>query len=67
MISALSDSSVRSASEKAFAVLPHLPAALKEITALKGVGPATASAVLSVHSPHVAPFMSDEVQSSQAY
>ena len=39
-----------------------LSAAIQCLTVLKGVGPATASAVLAVFAPDVAPFMSDEVK-----
>lgn len=60
-VSSLDDSSVKSASEKAFKSLPDLTKAVSELTVLKGVGPATASAVLAAYAPDVAPFMSDEV------
>lgn len=60
-VSSLDDSSVISASEKAFKSLPDLTKAVSELTVLKGVGPATASAVLAAYAPDVAPFMSDEV------
>ncbi|KAK9215820.1 hypothetical protein WN944_007826 [Citrus x changshan-huyou] len=59
-VSSLDDSSVKSASEKAFKSLPDLTKAVSELTVLKGVGPATASAVLAAYAPDVAPFMSDE-------
>ncbi|KAI9201555.1 hypothetical protein LWI28_025273 [Acer negundo] len=59
-VSSLDDSLVKSASEKAFEALPDLNKAVSELTVLKGVGPATASAVLAAYAPHVAPFMSDE-------
>jgi hypothetical protein len=55
---------VESASRKAFTALPDLSKAIAELTVLKGVGPATASAVLAAYAPDVAPFMSDEVGSS---
>lgn len=55
---------MRSASEKAFAALPNLKEAISLLSVLKGVGPATASAVLAVHTPSIAPFMSDEVRPS---
>lgn len=60
----LSDEDVSKASSAALAALsgadhqPHL--ALERLLILKGCGPATASAVLSVVSPHF-PFMSDEL------
>ncbi|KAG8369141.1 hypothetical protein BUALT_Bualt15G0120500 [Buddleja alternifolia] len=59
-VSSLTDAAVRDASAKAFASLPHVSTAVKELTVLKGVGPATASAVLAAYAPDVAPFMSDE-------
>jgi len=40
--------------------VPHISRAITELTVLKGVGPATASAVLAAYAPDVAPFMSDE-------
>lgn len=63
-VSSLDDSLVQSASEKAFKSLPDISKAVKELTVLKGVGPATASAVLAAYAPDVAPFMSDEVHLS---
>ncbi|XP_027938969.1 uncharacterized protein LOC114193394 [Vigna unguiculata] len=59
-VSSLDDAVVKSASEKAFQSLPDVSKAVDELTVLKGVGPATASAVLAAFSPHLTPFMSDE-------
>ncbi|KAK9166060.1 hypothetical protein Scep_001251 [Stephania cephalantha] len=59
-VSSLDDSLVESASRKAFESLPDVSRAVSELTVLKGVGPATASAVLAAFAPDVAPFMSDE-------
>uniref|UniRef100_A0A0D9ZCK9 Uncharacterized protein n=1 Tax=Oryza glumipatula TaxID=40148 RepID=A0A0D9ZCK9_9ORYZ len=59
-VKGLEDAVVESASRKAFAALPDLCKAITELTVLKGVGPATASAVLAAYAPDVAPFMSDE-------
>ncbi|KAL6578458.1 hypothetical protein OROMI_010786 [Orobanche minor] len=59
-VSSLDDAVVRDASRKAFSSLPDVSKVVKELTVLKGVGPATASAVLAAYSPEVAPFMSDE-------
>ncbi|KAF3447480.1 hypothetical protein FNV43_RR12666 [Rhamnella rubrinervis] len=59
-VSALDEDLVKSASQKAFQSLPDLSKAISELTVLKGVGPATASAVLAGYAPDVAPFMSDE-------
>ena len=56
---------MESASRKAFESLPDLAKAVPELTVLKGVGPATASAVLAAYAPGVAPFMSDEVSSEK--
>ena len=60
-VSSLDDAVVRSASEKAFESLPDLSKAVSELSVLKGVGAATASAVLAAYAPELAPFMSDEV------
>lgn len=60
-VSALDEAVVKSASQKAFQALPDISKAISELTVLKGVGPATASAVLAAYAPDVAPFMSDEV------
>ncbi|OMO50904.1 hypothetical protein CCACVL1_30157 [Corchorus capsularis] len=59
-VSSLDESLVKSASEKAFQSLPNVSKAVTELTVLKGVGPATASAVLAAYAPETAPFMSDE-------
>ncbi|KAF3586972.1 hypothetical protein F2Q69_00031839 [Brassica cretica] len=47
-VSSLDDSVVKSASEKAFKSLPDISKAVNELTVLKGVGPATASAELKL-------------------
>lgn len=60
-VSALDEETVKSASLKAFQALPDVSKAISELTVLKGVGPATASAILAAFSPDSAPFMSDEV------
>ncbi|KAK1319214.1 hypothetical protein QJS10_CPB04g01514 [Acorus calamus] len=59
-VSSLDETHVDSASKKAFASLPDLAKAVTELTVLKGVGPATASAVLAAYAPKVASFMSNE-------
>lgn len=59
-VAALSDDEVQAASQKAFAALPNVKEAVSQLSVLKGIGPATASAVLATHAPTVAPFMSDE-------
>ncbi|KAL8593312.1 hypothetical protein ACOMHN_009965 [Nucella lapillus] len=55
-----SAASVEAASKKAFKALPNLRSAIEALTVLRGIGPATASAVLAVGAPHLAPFMADE-------
>lgn len=59
-VSSLDEDTVISASQKAFKSLPDVSKAISELTTLKGVGPATASAVLAAYAPDIAPFMSDE-------
>ena len=65
-VSALDEDIVKSATQKGFQSLPDISKALSELTVLKGVGPATASAILAAYAPDVAPFMSDEVNFSQS-
>lgn len=60
-VSSLDEALVKSSSQKAFQSLPDVSKAVSELTVLKGVGPATASAVLAAYVPDLAPFMSDEV------
>lgn len=60
-VDSLDEAQVESASRKAFGALPDLAKAVGELTVLKGVGPATASAVLAAYAPESAAFMSDEV------
>ncbi|XP_078430485.1 DNA binding protein [Wolffia australiana] len=56
----LEENQVETASRKGFQALPSLSKAISELTSLKGVGPACASAVLAAYAPELAPFMSDE-------
>ncbi|XP_054913933.1 uncharacterized protein zgc:112496 isoform X1 [Poeciliopsis prolifica] len=51
---------VQKRSRTALGLLPDVPAAVAELSGLKGVGPATASAVLAAAAPALAAFMSDE-------
>ena len=52
---------VETASRAAFASIPDEQAPLKLLSMLKGVGPATASAVLAAHRPTLYPFFDDVV------
>lgn len=58
---------IESTTKAAFSLLPKDPspkailAALKVLTGLRGIGPATASLLLSVYAPGTVPFFSDEV------
>lgn len=54
------DALVEETTRKAFAAGVEEPlAATKVLTALKGIGPATASLLLSVYAPTEVPFFSD--------
>lgn len=68
LVSSNPSSSVHSCTSTAS--LPSLPraSALKELSTLKGLGPATASAVLALWYPSTEPFMSDEaMENVEAY
>ncbi|XP_062589644.1 uncharacterized protein LOC134251277 [Saccostrea cucullata] len=60
MVESNPEDTVVSASKKAFKHLPNLKKAIEELTVLKAVGPATASAVLTAGAPEQAAFMADE-------
>ncbi|XP_061191562.1 uncharacterized protein LOC133199710 [Saccostrea echinata] len=60
MVESNPEDAVVSASKKAFKHLPNLKKAIEELTVLKAVGPATASAVLAAGAPEQAAFMADE-------
>ncbi|KAJ7524663.1 hypothetical protein O6H91_17G015300 [Diphasiastrum complanatum] len=59
-VKSLAEEEVKLASQTSFAAIPNLKDAVTHLSSLKGVGPATASAVLALYAPDIAPFMSDE-------
>ncbi|XP_060777144.1 uncharacterized protein zgc:112496 isoform X2 [Neoarius graeffei] len=66
LIGSNSEEAVLCCTKKAFAVLPDVRSAIAELSTLKGLGPATASAVLAAGAPGEVAFMADEVVESVA-
>ncbi|XP_063791141.1 uncharacterized protein LOC134945643 [Pseudophryne corroboree] len=64
MASSNPESVVESCTRKAFQLLPNVSAAISELCQLKGIGPATASAVLAAGAPELTAFMADEAVES---
>ncbi|XP_041937806.1 uncharacterized protein zgc:112496 [Alosa sapidissima] len=60
LIGSNSEEVVQSCSIKAFGLLPDVQAAILELSTLKGMGPATASAVLAAGAGEEVAFMADE-------
>lgn len=60
MVQTNSPQIVLDASQSAFDLLPDVEQAIKALTVLKAVGPATASAILAAGAPDQVPFMADE-------
>ena len=54
------ETAVKNVTKKAFKKMPNIASAISALTTLKGVGPATASAILVAYSPDVCPYMADE-------
>ncbi|KAG8433390.1 hypothetical protein GDO86_017608 [Hymenochirus boettgeri] len=64
LVSSNPDGVVESCTGKAFQLLPDISAAIGELCQLKGIGPATASAVLAAGAPELVAFMADEAVES---
>ncbi|KAM3859560.1 uncharacterized protein ACN63O_016093 [Diretmus argenteus] len=64
LVASNSEETVEKCSRKAFSLLPDMQAAIAELSSLKALGPATASAVLAAGAPEQAAFMSDEAVES---
>ncbi|KAM6951144.1 uncharacterized protein FYW47_014670 [Aplochiton taeniatus] len=60
------EEAVEKTSKKAFSLLPDIQAAITELSTLRALGPATASAVLAAGGPEHAAFMADEAVESIA-
>ncbi|RDW72987.1 hypothetical protein BP6252_06894 [Coleophoma cylindrospora] len=65
LVASNSEDSVNSITEEGFSIYEkdhsELAAAVKKLSELKGIGPATASLLLAVYDPHKVIFFSDEV------
>ncbi|XP_060727155.1 uncharacterized protein zgc:112496 [Tachysurus vachellii] len=66
LVGSNSEEAVLQCTKKAFCLLPDVQSAIAELSTLKGLGPATASAVLAAGAPGEVAFMADEVVESIA-
>ncbi|XP_029433319.1 uncharacterized protein LOC115076237 [Rhinatrema bivittatum] len=64
MVAMNSSEMVESCTRRAFKLLPDVEAAITELSQLKAIGPATASAVLAAGAPAEVAFMADEAVES---
>ncbi|XP_015276367.1 PREDICTED: uncharacterized protein LOC107118524 [Gekko japonicus] len=64
LVATNSSEAVESCTGKAFGLLPDVAAAITELSRLKAVGPATASAILAAGAPEAAAVMTDEAMES---
>ncbi|XP_019395402.1 PREDICTED: uncharacterized protein LOC109313369 [Crocodylus porosus] len=64
LVATNSQETVEHCTRKAFQLLPDVAAAITELSQLKAVGPATASAILAAGAPEVVAFMADEAVES---
>ncbi|KAI4807346.1 hypothetical protein KUCAC02_027158 [Chaenocephalus aceratus] len=64
LVASNSEDTVERSSRKAFSLLPDVKAAIAELSSLKGVGPATASAH-PIHSQHYTLYLGKMVQCTE--
>ncbi|XP_067407321.1 uncharacterized protein [Emydura macquarii macquarii] len=64
LVATNSSEMVESCTRKAFQLLPDVAAAITELSQLKAVGPATASAILAAGAPETVAFMADAAMES---
>ncbi|XP_019348675.1 uncharacterized protein LOC106737444 isoform X1 [Alligator mississippiensis] len=64
LVATNSQETVERCTRKAFQLLPDVAAAITELSQLKAIGPATASAILAAGAPEVVAFMADEAVES---